>query len=163
MMQMLYVTKLQPLGYKEHTDATLRIIHRYLSKCLQHIFINKSDQILVQIHASTLNLHCTIYDSTTLTMKKLRDDTTQLRIKIINVKHLLYTYVSVMQQPDGSSCGLFTIAYAIDIVVGFNLKQSIYIVQEMWLYFHKNVNNKNKYSFPKHTTTQLNVISSVQP
>jgi hypothetical protein len=74
-------------------------------------------------------------------MKKLQDDTIQLRIKIINVKHLLYTYANVMQQPNGSSCGLFTIAYTIDIVVGFNLKQFIYIVQELWLYFHTNINN----------------------
>jgi hypothetical protein len=58
-----------------------------------------------------------------------------------------------MQQPNGSSCGLFTITYAIDIVVGLNLKQSIYIVQEMWLYFHTNINNNNKNPFPKYTTT----------
>jgi hypothetical protein len=32
---------------------------------------------------------------------------------------------------DGSSCGLFTIAYAIDILFGLDPKQSIYIVLEM--------------------------------
>jgi hypothetical protein len=49
------------------------------------------------MHASTLNLHYTIYDSNTLTMKKLQDDIVQLLTKIINIKHLLYKYANVMQ------------------------------------------------------------------
>jgi hypothetical protein len=61
-------------------------------------------------------------------MKKLVNDTIQLLTKIINVEHLVYTYANVMQQPNGSSYGLFTITYAINIAFGLNLEQSIYIV-----------------------------------
>jgi hypothetical protein len=76
----------------------------------------------------------------------------QLLIKIINVEHLLYTYANVMQQPNGSSCGLFTIAYSTNIAFGFNLEQSIYIVPKMQLHFHNNLNNKDTSPFPKHIT-----------
>ncbi len=55
---------------------------------------------------------------------------------------MLYTYANVMQQPNGSSCGLFTIAYSINIAFGLNLEQSIYIVQKMQLHFHNNLNSK---------------------
>ncbi len=53
--------------------------------------------------------------------KNLLNDTIQLLTNIINVKHLLYSYANVMQQPDSSSYGLFTIAYATDIT--FELTQ----------------------------------------
>jgi parallel beta-helix repeat protein len=33
-MQILYVQKLQLLGYQQHTHTILRIIHRYLTNCL---------------------------------------------------------------------------------------------------------------------------------
>ncbi len=93
-MQMLYVQKLEMLGYQQHTYI---IIHRYLSKCSQHIFINNNHWILVQIHTTTPDLHCIIYDSNTPRTKILLDDTIQLLTKIINVEHLLYTYANVMQ------------------------------------------------------------------
>ncbi len=59
-------------------------------------------------------------------MKKLPNDTIQLRINIINVKHFLYSYANVMQQLDGSAYGLFTITYAINITFELNPEQSIY-------------------------------------
>jgi hypothetical protein len=90
-MQILYVQKLQLLGYQQHTYAIIRTIHRYLTNYFQHIFINNIHWILVKIHTSTLNLNCTIYDSNILTTKKLPNDTIQLLINIINVKHLLYS------------------------------------------------------------------------
>ncbi len=91
-MQILYVQKLQSLKYKQHTYAIITTsIHRYLTNCLQHAFINNNHWILVQIHASTLNLHYTIYKSNRLTTKKLPNNTIQLLISIINVKHLLYS------------------------------------------------------------------------
>jgi hypothetical protein len=94
-MQILHVQKLQLLGYQQHTYAIIGTIHRYLTNCLQHIFINNNHWILVKIHASTLNLHYTIYDSNKLT-KKLPNDTIQLLTNIINVKNLLYSYANVM-------------------------------------------------------------------
>jgi hypothetical protein len=61
-------------------------------------------------------------------MKKLPNDTIQLLTNIINVKHFLYSYANVMQQLDGSSCGLFTITYATNITFELNPEQSIYNV-----------------------------------
>jgi hypothetical protein len=61
-------------------------------------------------------------------MKKLPNDIIQLLINIINVKHFLYSYVNVMQQLDGSSCGLFTITYVTDITFELNPEQYIYNV-----------------------------------
>jgi hypothetical protein len=78
---MLYVQKLQPLGYQQHTYTMIGIVNKYLSKGTQNIFINNKHWILVQIHASTPNLHYTIYDSITAATKKLSDDTIQLLIK----------------------------------------------------------------------------------
>jgi hypothetical protein len=69
-MQILYVQKLQLLGYQQHTYTIIRTIRRYLTNCLQHIFINNNHRILVKIHTSTLNLHYTIYDSNIPTTKK---------------------------------------------------------------------------------------------
>jgi hypothetical protein len=39
-MQILYVQKLQLLGYLQHTYAIIATIHRYVTNCLQHTFIN---------------------------------------------------------------------------------------------------------------------------
>jgi hypothetical protein len=64
-MQMLYVQKLKMLEYQQHTYAIIGTIHRYLSKCLQHIFINNNHWRFVHIHATTVDLHCIIYDSNT--------------------------------------------------------------------------------------------------
>jgi hypothetical protein len=91
-------------------------------------FINNNHWILVQIHASTLYLHYTIYDSIRSTIKILPNDTIQLLTNIINVKNLLYSYANVMQQPDNSSCKVFTIAYASDIAFELNPKKSIHNV-----------------------------------
>ncbi len=39
-MQILYVEKLQSLGYEQHTYATIGKNGTCVKKCLQHIFIN---------------------------------------------------------------------------------------------------------------------------
>jgi hypothetical protein len=150
-MQILYVKKLQFLGYQQHTYAIIGTIHRYSNNCFQHIFINNNHWILVKIRASTLNIHYTIYDSNKLTMKKLPNDTIQLLTNIINVKHLLYSYVNVMQQRDSASCELFIIACAIDITFELNPKKIIYNVSQMRLHLHDNINNKTISPFFKYS------------
>jgi hypothetical protein len=67
-----------------------------------------------------------------------------------------------MQQLNGSSYGVFTISYAIDITFVLHPKQSIYIVLEMQLPLHTNINNKNLSPSPKHITMELAVTSNVQ-
>jgi hypothetical protein len=64
-------------------------------------------------------------------MKKKPNDSIQLLTKIINVKHLLYTYANVMQQIDNLSCDLFPMTYVANITFGFNLKQYLYNVPLM--------------------------------
>jgi hypothetical protein len=143
--------KLQLLGYQQHTYTIIGTIHRYLTNCLQHVFINNNHWILVQIHASTLDLHYVIYDSNRPTTRKLPNDTIQLLTNIINVKHLLYSYANVMQQLDNSFCILFTMAYVTDIAFGFNLEQSLYNVPQMGLHLHNNINNKTISPSPKYS------------
>jgi hypothetical protein len=125
-MQILYVEKLQSLGYEQHTYAIIG------KKCtcvkthiLQRIFINNDNWILVKIHMWTPNLNCTIYYSHMSMMKKLPSDTIQLLCKLINVNNLLYTYANVMQQIDDS------ITYAIDIVFGFDPEKSQYVLTQL--------------------------------
>jgi hypothetical protein len=47
------------------------------------------------------------------------------------VNNLLYTYANVMQQIDNSSRGVFKIAHVRDIVFGFDLKKSQYVLTQM--------------------------------
>lgn len=68
MMQMLYVRKLQPLGYQQHKYIIMGIVHRYLSKCLQHVSINNNHWILVHIYTSTQDLHCTMVNVHLMTL-----------------------------------------------------------------------------------------------
>ncbi len=144
------------LGYQQHTHTIIGTIHKYWTNCLQHVFINNNHWILVQMHAFTLDLHCIIYDSNKSTTRKLPNDTIQLLTNIINVKHLLYSYVNVMQQLDNSSCKIFTIAYAINITFGLNLEQSLYNMTQMRLYLHNNINSKTISPFPKYAHKVVN-------
>jgi len=127
-MQMLYFQKLESLKYQQHTYAIIGTIDSYLSKCLQHIFINNNHWPFVHIHATTLDFHCIIYDSNTSKRKNLPNDIVQLLIKLINVKHLLYMHANVMQHLDGLSCGIFKITCATNITFAQNLEQFIYII-----------------------------------
>jgi hypothetical protein len=68
--------------------------------------------------------------------KILCENTTLKISKLLNIDHLNYIYANVMQQPDlsscdHSSCGLFVIAYAIDIAFNLNVEKSKYVVFQM--------------------------------
>jgi hypothetical protein len=43
----------------------------------------------------------------------------------MNIQNLNYTYANVMQQLDQSSCGLFTIAYVVDIAFNIDVQNQI--------------------------------------
>jgi len=73
-MQILYINKLQSIGYEQHTYANMGVINKIVQNSLQHIFINNNHYILVKIHTSILNLHCAIYDSEQLMIKTLPND-----------------------------------------------------------------------------------------
>jgi hypothetical protein len=42
-MQIFYVQELQLLGYQQHTYTSITTINKYLTNCLQHVFINNSN------------------------------------------------------------------------------------------------------------------------
>jgi hypothetical protein len=153
-MQILYVDKLQSLGYEQHTYAIIGKKCTCVKKCLQHIFINNNHWILVKIHMSTPNLHYKIYDSHMPMMKKLLGNTIQLLCKLINVNKLLYTNANVMQQIDNSSCCVFTIAYATDIAFVFDPEKSQYVLTQMQTNLqnsiNKTINNRYIFPFPKY-------------
>jgi hypothetical protein len=93
----------------------------------------------------TPNLHYTIYNSHMPMTKKFTNNTIQLLCKLINVNNLLYnilyTYANVMQQIDNSSCDVFTIAYATNIVFGFDFKKFQYVLIEMQTHLQNAINN----------------------
>ncbi len=60
-----------------------------------------------------------------------------------------------MQQPNNSSCGLFTIAYAINITFELYLEKSIYNVSQMRSHLHNNINNKIIFPFPKYSHSNM--------
>jgi hypothetical protein len=64
---------------------------------------------------------------------------------------LLYSYANVMQQPNNSSCELFTIAYATHITFGLNQEQFIYHVPRVRSHLHKNINNETISPFLKYS------------
>ncbi len=149
-MQILYVEKLQLLGYEQHTYAIIGKKCTCVKKCLQHIFTNNDHWILVKLHMSTPNLHYKIYDSHMPMMKKLPSDTIQLLCKLINVNNLLYTNANVIQKIDNSSCGVFTIAYATDIAFEFDPEKSQCVLTQMQKKLRNSINNRYIFYFPKY-------------
>ncbi len=151
-MQILSIKKLR---YEQHTYVIVGKKCMFVKKYLQHIFINNNHWILVKIHMLIPNLHCIIYDSLMPMMKKLHTDTIQLLCKFINVNNLLYTYANVMQQIDNSSCGVFTITYATNIMFGFDPKKSQYVLTQMRSHLQNSINkntsipSQNIYPFKK--------------
>jgi hypothetical protein len=112
---MLYIQKLKSLDYQQHTNVIIGSIHRYLNNCLQLVFINDNHWILIKIHVFAPSLHYTTYNSNTLMIRRLPNDTIQLLTSIINVENLLSTYANVMQQTNDSCCGISTITYVANI------------------------------------------------
>jgi len=78
-----------------------------------------------------------LYESKTPYDKVLCENTTLKISKLLNIDHLDYIHANVMQQIDQSSCGLFVIAYAIDIAFNLNVEKSKYVVFKMKQHFKK--------------------------
>jgi hypothetical protein len=77
-MQILYINKLQSIGYEQHTYTIMGTINKIVQNSFQHIFINNNHWILVKLHTSIPNLHCTIYDSNQFMTRTLPNDIVQL-------------------------------------------------------------------------------------
>jgi hypothetical protein len=94
-------------------------------------------------------MQCTLYASKILHEKKNGGYTKLKRSELMNIQHVNYTYANVMQQPNQSSCALFTVAYVVDIAFNIDVQKSNYIINEMrqHLYFIKNM--KYIIYFPK--------------
>ncbi len=53
-----------------------------------------------------------------------------------------YIYANVMQQPDQLSCGLFVIAYDVDVAFNFNVQKLKYVVFKMRQHLKNYLNAK---------------------
>jgi hypothetical protein len=73
--------------------------------------------------------------------KKLFNDIKKNYFILISVEQLLYKYANVMQQIDSSSCGFFTITYAIDIAFGIDPKNPSVFITNATLVLKKNIKN----------------------
>ncbi len=142
-MQILYINKLQSIGYEQHTYAIMGVINKIVQNFCQRIFINNNHQILVKIHTSIPNLHCRIYDSNQPMLRTLPND-----IIYIYIEQLLYRYANVMQQIDN---GLSTITSATNITFGIELKKSKYVLSQLHLYLRNNINCRYISPFPKYS------------
>jgi hypothetical protein len=81
-----------------------------------------------------------------LMTKNLLKNKIKILCKLINVNNLLYTHANVMQQIDNTSSGVFTIAYATNIVFGFYLEKFQYVLTQMQTHLQNFISNK--YIFP---------------
>ncbi len=110
--------------------------------CCNHWFI-------AFLYLTNKYVQCILYALKTL-CEKQNGEYTKLKLsELMNIQHLNYTYVNVMQQPDQSSCGLFTIAYVVDIAFNIYVQKSNYITNEMRQHLNFLKNMKYITSFSK--------------
>ncbi len=118
-------------------------------KCLQYLHINMRHWILTSLDPTNTHTPCILYDSKTPYDKILCGNRTLKISKLLNFDHLKYIYANVMQQIDQSSCGLFVIAYAIDIAFSLNVEKSKYVVFKIRQHLKNCLNAKYVISFPR--------------
>ncbi len=140
-------------GYhKNIMDTNLINIHyimevKSLKKSLKYLHINMNHWILASLEVTNTHTLCILYDSKY--DKVLCENTTLKMSKFLNIDHLNYICANVMQQLDQSSCGLFVIAYVVDIAFNLHIKKSRYVVYKMRQHLKNCLNAKYITSFPK--------------
>jgi len=101
--------------------------------------------ILASLDPINTHTPCILYD-----LKYVFCEITTLKLsKLLNIDHLNYIYANVMQQPNQSSCGLFVIAYVVDIAFNLNVEISRYVVFKMRQHLRNCLNAKYITSFPR--------------
>jgi hypothetical protein len=105
--------------------------------------------ILASLDPTNTHTPCILYDSKAHYDKVLCENTKLKMSKLLHIDHLNYICGIVMQQPDQSSCGLFVIAYAIDIAFKLNLEKSKYVIFQMKQHLRNCLNAKCTTPFPK--------------
>jgi hypothetical protein len=118
-------------------------------KCLQYIHINMKHWILTSLNPTNTHTPCILYDSKTPYDKVLCENVTLKISKLLNIDHLNHIYANVMQQIDQSSCGLFVIAYVINIAFSLNVEKSKYVVFQMKQHLRNCLNGKYVIPFPR--------------
>jgi len=118
-------------------------------KCLQYLHINMKHWILASLDPTNTHIPYILYESKTPYDKVLCENTTLKISKLLNIDHLDYIHANVMQQIDQSSCGLFVIAYAIDIAFNLNVEKSKYVVFKMKQHLRNCLNVKYLILFPR--------------
>ncbi len=103
--------------------------------------------ILASLDPIITHTPCMLYDSK---YDKILCENTTLKIsKLLNIDHLNYMYANVMQQSNQSQCGLFVIAYVVDIAFNLNVEKLRYVVYKMRQHLRNCLNAKYITSFPK--------------
>ncbi len=105
--------------------------------------------ILASLDPTNTHTPYILYESKTPYDKVLCENTTLKISKLLNIDHLDYIYANVMQQIDQSSCGLFVIAYVIDIAFNLNVEKSKYVVFKMKQHLRNCLNVKYLILFPR--------------
>lgn len=148
-MQILYENQLQHQRYEQHSYATICRRSKYTTTCLQHVFINGNHWILALIQPNNIHYQAIIYDSKKPPNSLLPHDIYHKLQQLMPSLTFHYKYANVMQQPDNSSCGVFTLAYATDIAYQINPETSIYNVSNMRSHLRDCITQSKLIPFPK--------------
>jgi hypothetical protein len=149
---LLYRAKFQQINYEPHRYSFTETNAIYHRQCMQYINVHGNHWILCHIQPSSEHMHCTIYDSMIPSNRRLDPNIVKKLKRVLNIQgNLHYTYINVPQQLDGSSCGLFTIAYATDIAFNISPSQSNYNVPMMRFHLHTCLCLSVMTPFPTHS------------
>jgi len=77
---------------------------------------------------------------------------------LLNIDHLNYIYANVMQQANQSQCGLFVIAYVVNIALNLHVEKSRYVVYKMRQHFKNCLNAKYITSFLKYDILKISSL-----
>jgi len=105
--------------------------------------------ISASLNPTNTHTPCILYDSKTHYDKILCENIILRISKLLSIDHLNYICANVMQQLDQSSCGLFVIAYAVDIALNLNVEKSKCVVFQMKQHLRNCLNAKYTIPFPK--------------
>lgn len=130
-LDILWFTKLRKKGFQRGVYSTEQNKH-IVQPCLQQLWLRRNHWALAYIDPH--QNRCILYDSARhLSMNGTKDHEALLATAIDVTKYRM-EWGDVQQQSDGSSCGLYAIAYAVDIANDIDPAAVKYIEQDMRLH-----------------------------
>jgi hypothetical protein len=111
-MDILWYSKLNHKGFQRSIYSTKQ--NKSVTRpCLQQLFVRGNHWALALMKPQ--QSYCTLYDSARHLSRHGFTKHIVLLQRAINVEETRMEWAKVQQQSDGSSCGLYAIAYAVDI------------------------------------------------